>query len=413
MTYAPTDEPAGSAAPTGLALHANFGAGSPMTFDEMQRRAKMFLASGLFSTKGGPIEAQIAQLAVKIMAGQELGVPAYAAARGIDIINGQVAPDAGLTAALVKGSGRYRYHVAQWDAQSCLIHWYELVSGEWLALGSSSFTMDEAKQAGLMRNAAWTNYPKAMLWARAMTQGARAYCPDIFIGTVYTREELGGQPDTGDVPPPPTNTVMPHEDGTVMAGEVIEHEPVPPPGDEPAAKPEHWTALIDAATTDAECDEINERLISQEDNKFRRDAALKRLSSRRAALRAAGAAPMGTVDPNTVPPKNEAPGASQAAPGEPTSFGNGWRHPDTGEIHPEKPAPRLDFWVQTLEQTETHADCVAALEAAKGELAGHPAQWRYLFGKYNDHMKALGPQKKAPKPKKAAPEQTYQKRGEM
>lgn len=452
MTYPHPDQ---AEKPAALSVHANFGAGTNMTFDEMQRCAKMFLASGLFSTKGGPIEAQIAQLAVKIMAGQELGVPAYAAARGIDIINGQVAPDAGLTAALVKGSGRYRYHVAQWDAQSCLIHWYELVSSEWLALGSSSFTLDEAKTAGLMRNAAWTHYPKAMLWARAMTQGARAYCPDIFIGAVYTREELGEAPPPQDVtpappPPPPTNTVTPHDPGTVMAGEVIEHEvkplpvyvnPNPPPVDHEAidatlaaqfpeveaigngeaaktniaAQPEHWTPVIEAAATPEACDLIFDWIVGAEDNKFRQDGALKRLKLRRAALVAAGEAIWQQVDQDIATDQNEATDEPRPLPEAPAAWGSGWKDPDTGEIHPEPIAPRLDFWLTSIQATASRVDCVATLDQAKAEVGGHPAQWRWLMKRYSDHMMTL-PATKPPKKvaKKQQPvEQTYDKRGDL
>ena len=37
----------------------------------------------------------------------------------------------------------------------------------------------------------WEKYPRNMVFARALTNGARWYCPDVFNGPIYTPDELG------------------------------------------------------------------------------------------------------------------------------------------------------------------------------------------------------------------------------
>lgn len=58
------------------------------------------------------------------------------------------------------------------------------------SLGVSEFTIEEARQAELTSRPPWRKYPRAMLFARAMSQGVRTYCPDVFGTAVYTPEEL-------------------------------------------------------------------------------------------------------------------------------------------------------------------------------------------------------------------------------
>jgi hypothetical protein len=52
-----------------------------------------------------------------------------------------------------------------------------------------SFTMDDARRAGLAGKNTWKNYPDAMLRARCASKGIRMVCPMINFG-VYTPEEV-------------------------------------------------------------------------------------------------------------------------------------------------------------------------------------------------------------------------------
>lgn len=133
------------------------------------------------------------QAIVKIKAGLELGIPPIQAMNGLYIIEGKVAMAATLMAGLLKASGRYTYRVQQHDDNGCVIQFYERNdSGEWVPCGpNSSFTMTDANKAGVTGKSVWKAWPRNMLFARAMSNGARWYCGDVFLGPVYVPEELG------------------------------------------------------------------------------------------------------------------------------------------------------------------------------------------------------------------------------
>lgn len=167
-------------------------------FGVMQSMAKSMVDSGFFSdTK------QVAQAMVKIQAGRELGLPPFASMTGIHIVQGKPVLGANLIATLVKNSGRYDYRIKALDNQSCVLEWYE--NGK--PVGEAGFTMAEANAAGLTNKPTWKAYPSDMLFARALTRGARRYAPGIFGGSpIYTPDELGVETD---------------EDGAIIQGEVI------------------------------------------------------------------------------------------------------------------------------------------------------------------------------------------------
>ena len=152
-------------------------------FEIMQRTAQAMVASGYFKDS-----RDVAQAVVKVMAGAELGIAPFAAMSGIHIVQGRPTLSSNLIATLVKNDSRYNYKVKACDDKQAVLVWYE--DGE--AVGESSFTMKEADGAGLTSKAVWKQYPSDMLFARALTRGARRFAPGIFGGSpVYTPEEVG------------------------------------------------------------------------------------------------------------------------------------------------------------------------------------------------------------------------------
>jgi hypothetical protein len=106
---------------------------------------------------------------------------------GVSVIQGRPSLSAGLVSSLIKQSNRYDYRVNEWSATACKISFYQ---GNQL-LGTSVYTIEDAKRAQLVKPSSnWEKYPKSMVFARAITQGARAYTPDIFMGPVYTPDEI-------------------------------------------------------------------------------------------------------------------------------------------------------------------------------------------------------------------------------
>ena len=143
--------------------------------------ARYFQQSGLF-----PDLQSEAQAYVKVVAGRELGLGPLASVSGLNVIKGRVTFSANLLASMVKRHPRYDYRVAEHNERGCRIVFTE--GGE--EIGISTFTMDDAKRAGL-GGMNWNKYPQAMLFARALTQGVRWFCPDVTAGApAYSPEEI-------------------------------------------------------------------------------------------------------------------------------------------------------------------------------------------------------------------------------
>ena len=151
-----------------------------MQVNDIMTMAKTFAESGLFAdTK------DLAKAFVKIQAGQEIGIAPFQAMSGIHIIQGKPTIGAGIMASKVKGSGKYDYKVLQQDETACILEFFEGKT----SLGKSSFTIDDAKKAGTQNV---TKYARNMLFARAISNGVKWYCPDVFSGPVYTPEDFNG-----------------------------------------------------------------------------------------------------------------------------------------------------------------------------------------------------------------------------
>lgn len=174
--------------------------------DEVLTLGKTLAASGYFNDT-----RDAAQAAVKVLAGQELGLGPIASMTGIYIVKGRVTMSANLMAAQIKRSGRYNYRVTTMTNEAVVVEFFE--SGQ--SIGVSSYTADDAKAAGLWGSSdPWKKSPRNMLFARAMSNGAKWFCPDIFAGPVYTPDEMESEGPM--LPPaPPVN---------VLTGEVVEQD---------------------------------------------------------------------------------------------------------------------------------------------------------------------------------------------
>jgi hypothetical protein len=157
--------------------------------DDLARLARVFAASGLFGRAGNQ-ESQIAECAIRLMAGMEAGFSPFASATGVHIIEGRPAFSSGLLAQAVRRHPVYDYRVMENTATVCRIQF--TANGQ--PLGVSEFTMEMARRAGLAEKSIWKKYPEAMLFSRALTAGMRTHCPDALGGpSAYTPEELGDE----------------------------------------------------------------------------------------------------------------------------------------------------------------------------------------------------------------------------
>jgi hypothetical protein len=114
--------------------------------------------------------------------------------RAVHVIEGNATLSANTMAGMVKSSGRYDYEVKKKEIGECVIDFFELRNGKRVKIGTESFDTAEAKAAGLLNKQNWQKYPKAMMFARCISNGVRTYCPDVFSGMlVYTPDELNAR----------------------------------------------------------------------------------------------------------------------------------------------------------------------------------------------------------------------------
>lgn len=174
-------------------------------YADLENVAKAMVSSGYFTDS-----TKVSQAIVKIMAGREIGLGPFSSMNGIHIIQGKPAFGAGIMASKVKSSGRYNYRVTEMTDTVCTIEFLEYLNGSWITTGVSSFSIADAKKAGTKN---LDKFPRNMLFARAMSNGVRWYCPDVMNGSVvYTPEELGADVD---------------QDGNVINVEVVDQVRIP------------------------------------------------------------------------------------------------------------------------------------------------------------------------------------------
>ncbi len=160
---------------------------SPSSFGDIEQLARSFALSRMFVDGSDDFETTQAKIVTRIMYGMEIGLSPVAALVGVNIIKGRPVLGAGAIAAAVMSSGKVMFHELERNDDRCRLKW---TRGN-KVVGESSFSMDDAKRAGLVRAGGnWQKYPRNMLFARALTNGQRVYCPDLFGGSAYTAEEL-------------------------------------------------------------------------------------------------------------------------------------------------------------------------------------------------------------------------------
>lgn len=162
----------------------------PMSSDEMQawwRLADAMANSGAFK------QTDAALAFVKITLGRDLGLGPAQAMMSLDVVKGNLQMRGVLLGSFVRRAPDYDYEVVHSDAERCLVRFYGIGkrTGEWDVLGESEFTIEDAKQAKLVKDdSAWKAHPRNMLLWRALSNGVKFYCPDLLGGVpVYTEAD--------------------------------------------------------------------------------------------------------------------------------------------------------------------------------------------------------------------------------
>ena len=186
------------------------------TMDPMQV-AQVFVQSGMF-----PDAKSVATAASKLIVGRGLGLTDYDSMAGLHIIKGKVVLASNTMAAAIKASGKYDYSSTTTESE-CTITFYLVNNGKREEIGSTTFSMEDAQNAGL-RGDNWKKWPKAMLFARAISAGYREHCPDALgAAPVYVQEH--GESEIAEDPkqlpaPIPVIQAAPREWVTRVVGTV-------------------------------------------------------------------------------------------------------------------------------------------------------------------------------------------------
>jgi hypothetical protein len=123
--------------------------------------------------------AQQAAGALRLYFLHQMDLPLWAAPE-LTMLRGKLYMSAALLRYLADRSG-YRVVRVESSDESCTATIVHKRTGE--TVGSSTFTLADAKRAGLIRTgSAWQTYPERMLWARASTFAIRDHLPEVGIG---------------------------------------------------------------------------------------------------------------------------------------------------------------------------------------------------------------------------------------
>lgn len=201
-----------------------------------------------------------------ILAGYEAGLSPMTSLRSIHVVDGRPTMSAELMRALVQRAGHE-------------IWLEESTSERAIACGSRAgservskftWTMDDARRAGLVGKDNWKKYPRAMLLARASTDLCRALFPDVLAGISHSIEELsdGETVDLLDLGPPEVaqdaeKASAPTVTATAKQAATAKRAPDPVESDEPPA-PDRGEVPSLPGEDDDESDIVDAEIVEDE-----------------------------------------------------------------------------------------------------------------------------------------------------
>lgn len=154
-------------------------AGSPLEKDAMLLGA--MIQSGYFKDA-----TSISKAITKALIGESMGMGLVQSMNSLYVIEGRVSMDSHAIRNTAVMAG-YSIKTLELTESKCQLEWQfknEL-------LGTSEYTWEDATKAGLTEKQNWRKYPKDMLFARAITRGARMYANQAFANQpVYERDEI-------------------------------------------------------------------------------------------------------------------------------------------------------------------------------------------------------------------------------
>lgn len=175
----------------------------PRSIDEGYDLAKLLVASGLL----GRNVTRPEQAFTIIATGRELGLTAMQSLRSIHIIEGKPTLSADLMAALCKSRPDVCVYFRLVESTPERATYETQRKGE-PSPTRMTWTIQQAKDAGVTGKDNWRKYPDAMLRARCIAALARAVYPDLAMG-IYDHDEVADIPAAPAAPPQRYEVVPP------------------------------------------------------------------------------------------------------------------------------------------------------------------------------------------------------------
>jgi hypothetical protein len=200
-------------------------------------------------------------IAACILYGSELGLGPMQSLAKIDIVKGRPAPRAELGRALALAAGHELWVEEQTNTR-VVMKGHRRNSSHVFTV---TWSMDDARKAGIAGNPAYAKYPRQMLLARASAELVRQMCPDVTGGIVMFAEEAADA-DAADLAPTMPAQAAVKPPGTSKRSRAAKTPPPTetPPDDAPAVeldKPtEAQTRMAMAAFADVGIHERDDRI---------------------------------------------------------------------------------------------------------------------------------------------------------
>ncbi|MDQ1280048.1 MAG: hypothetical protein QG670_1310 [Thermoproteota archaeon] len=144
--------------------------------------------------------------------------PRQALGGGLYYVKGKVEMSARMMNSLIRAQHHSITRDRKSDDTICILHGKRADNGDtW----TESFSLEDAKRAGLTNSPVWKNFTRDMLFARALSRLARQLFPDI-IGNVYVEGEISLDPNIRSTAEPAYVEAQPEPKAGVLPAEAQE-----------------------------------------------------------------------------------------------------------------------------------------------------------------------------------------------
>lgn len=214
---AKTSEAGSALAKLEVHLPAVVGPPSPEEWRALKEQAAVIARSGLAPRSANTPE-KVLVIALKA---RELRLPPMVGLSHIYVVEGRPTLSAEIMAALVHRAG-HRLRVIETTAERCVVEGER--SDDPGHPQRVTWTMDDARRAGVGGKGPWRSYPAAMLRARAISALCRFAFADVLMGAAFTPEELGADVDEDGrvIEAVPKIEPSPPDPDVAVEGEVVE-----------------------------------------------------------------------------------------------------------------------------------------------------------------------------------------------